>query len=40
MEYSLHWLDYTAIVIMLLASVGIAVYFTKSGGKDMESFFV
>ena len=40
MEYTLHWLDYLAIIFMLVASVGIAVYFTKSGGKDMESFFV
>ncbi len=40
MDYTLHWLDYAAIVFMLVASVGIAVYFTKSGGKDMESFFV
>ena len=40
MDYTLHWLDYTAIVLMLLASVGISVYFTKSGGKNMESFFV
>ncbi|MFZ9920538.1 MAG: sodium:solute symporter family transporter, partial [Terrimicrobiaceae bacterium] len=40
MDYTLHWLDYAAIFFMLVASVGIAVYFTKSGGKDMESFFV
>lgn len=40
MDYTLHWLDYAAIVFMLVASIGIAVYFTKSGGKDMESFFV
>ena len=40
MEYTLHWLDYLAIIIMLVASVGIAVYFTKSAGNDMESFFV
>ena len=40
MEYTLHWLDYLAIIFMLVASVGIAVYFTKSSGNDMESFFV
>mgnify|MGYP000936364948 FL=1 len=40
MEYTLHWLDYLAIIFMLVASVGIAVYFTKSAGNDMESFFV
>lgn len=40
MEPTLHWLDFAAIILMLLASVGIAIYFTKSGGKDMESFFV
>jgi Na+/proline symporter len=40
MEYTLHWLDYLAIILMLVASVGIAVYFTKSAGNDMESFFV
>lgn len=40
MDYTLHWLDYIAIIFMLVASIGIAVYFTKSGGKDMESFFV
>jgi Na+/proline symporter len=40
MEYTLHWLDYLAIIFMLVASVGIGVYFTKSSGNDMESFFV
>lgn len=40
MNTSLAWPDYAAILLMLLATVGIAVYFTKSGGKDMESFFV
>jgi SSS family solute:Na+ symporter len=40
MTPSLAWPDYIAIVFMLLATVGIGVYFTKSGGKDMESFFV
>lgn len=40
MPQSLVWIDYAAIVIVILFTIGVAVYFTKAGGKDMESFFV
>lgn len=40
MTYSLSTLDYAAIIGMLVVSVAISIYFTKSGGKNMESFFV
>lgn len=40
MQTSLVFVDYLSIVAMLIATIGIAIYFTKSGGKDMESFFV
>ena len=40
MQTSLVFVDYISIVVMLVATIGIAIYFTKSGGKDMESFFV
>jgi SSS family solute:Na+ symporter len=40
MPTSLQPLDFMAIAAVLLATVGIALYFTKSGGRDMESYFV
>ncbi len=40
MQNTLVFADYISIFAMLVATVGIAIYFTKSGGKDMESFFV
>lgn len=40
MDNTLAGIDYISIALMILATVGIAIYFTKSGGKDMESYFV
>jgi solute:Na+ symporter, SSS family len=40
MQQSLIWIDYAAIALVILFTIGVAVYFTKAGGKDMESFFV
>jgi Na+/proline symporter len=40
MQNSLIWIDYISIIGVLAISVGIALYFTKSGGESMESFFV
>ncbi len=40
MQNSLIWIDYISIIGVLAISIGIALYFTKSGGESMESFFV
>lgn len=40
MQNTLSGIDYLSIAAMLLATIGIAIYFTKSGGRDMESYFV
>lgn len=40
MQNTLAGIDYLSIAAMLLATIGIAIYFTKSGGRDMESYFV
>ena len=40
MQNTLVFADYISIILMIVATIGIAIYFTKSGGKDMESFFV
>ena len=40
MQNTLVFADYISIILMIAATIGIAIYFTKSGGKDMESFFV
>jgi len=35
MQNSLIWIDYISIIGVLAISVGIALYFTKSGGESM-----
>lgn len=40
MQQTLALIDYAAIAIVILFTIGVAIYFTKAGGKDMESFFV
>ena len=40
MNTSLHWLDWSILILFMAAMLAVGLYFTKRAGKNIESFFI
>ena len=37
---SLHWIDWTIIIMYIIFSLGVGIYFSKRAGENTEEYFL